>query len=363
MATIQKYKTKTGENRFRVKWRDEDKFKSKSFDRYTKAKDYLTELENALREGSYVAPNKTILKDFLDTWFSNYKKGLAIKTVIGYENCINHIKNQLGNNELQKLSAADIDAAYKNLSVKLSGKTLQYIHMVLNLSLKAAVKKRLIRSNPCEVVDRPTKKKYESNFIRPEDIQKYLDVFKGSWIYTGVLLGLFCGLRRGEILALEWKDVDLINGLITVDKSAGRHKKEFYEKGTKSERRRTVHLPVALVDKLKDIKEEQEKRKEEFTGIYKESNFVLVEENGTRPDPSLISRHFNRKIKSSKLPHVRFHDLRHTAVSLMILNGTDIKTVSDIAGHSSITMTADIYAHVIEESKKKAADGLNKYLE
>lgn len=99
-----------------------------------------------------------------------------------------------------------------------------------------------------------------------------------------------------------------------------------------------------------------------FGKEYRDSDFVITEDNGTRPSLSYISRFFNRRIKSSGLPHVRLHDLRHTAASLMLLEGIDLKTVSEILGHSSITITADIYAHVMSESRKKAAQSLEKYI-
>lgn len=133
-------------------------------------------------------------------------------------------------------------------------------------------------------------------------------------------------------------------------------------KTTKSGKTRIVPLARGVAKILKEQRKKQLEFRLFFGEEYCDSDFVITEENGTRPGLSYISRFFNRRIKSSGLPHVRLHDLRHTAASLMLLEGVDLKTVSEILGHSSITITADIYAHVMSESRKKAAQSLEKYI-
>lgn len=363
MATINKYQTGTGGQRYRVLWRDPSgRQKSKSFDRYTKAKEFLTRLEHELRDGSYVEPSKTTVRKFLESWLDVHKKSLQYNTIEGYQYNIAHINAQIGDTYLQKLTPGDIENMYKALS-HLSGKYLQEIHAMLSLALKHAVKTRILNANPCDVVSRPKRVKFQAAFVRPEEVGKYLALFEGCWMYPAVVLALFCGLRRGELLALQWSDIRFKTGEITIRHSLEERKKEKVLKTPKNGKTRTVNM----TDGVAVILKAHRKRQLEFRMLlgkqYHSSGFVIVEDDGTQPAPSYASRFFARRIARSDLPRVRFHDLRHTAASLMLLEGVSLKTVSEILGHSGISITADIYAHVIDEAKKQAADSLEKYLQ
>lgn len=363
MATINKYQTSTGAQRYRVLWRDPSgRQKSKSFDKWQNANDFRIKLEHELREGSYVEPSKITVGQLLDDWLEIHRIGLQHNTVQGYEYNVRHIKNAIGNKYIQRLTPGDIERMYKALSEELSGKYLQEIHATLNLALKHAVKTHLLNSNPCDVVARPKKTKFQAAFIRPEDVERYLSIFKNCWMYPAVVLALFCGLRRGELLALRWNDINFKSGEITVKHSLEERGKEKVLKAPKNGKSRTVHM----MDGVAAVLKQHRKRQLEFKLIlgkqYHTSDFVIVEDDGTQPAPSYLSRYFARKIARSGLPRIRFHDLRHTAASLMLLEGVDLKTVSEILGHSGISITADIYAHVIDEAKKQAAERLEKYL-
>ncbi len=362
MASINKYKTPTGELRYRVIWRDPSgKQKSKSFDRYKRAADFMSKLEHELREGSYVEPSRITVRKFLDSWIEIHSANLQHKTIQGYKYNIGHINSVIGDKYLQVLTPGDIEMMYKALS-KLSGKYLQEIHATLSLALKHAVKTRLLNNNPCDVVDRPKRVKFQANFIEPADVEKYLDQFRNCWMFPAVALSLFCGLRRGELLALRWEDIRFKSNEIFVRHSMEEQDGEKVLKSPKSGKMRIVPMAAGTTNIIKQHRKKQIELQLLLGEDYHESNFVITEDNGTRPALSYLSRAFNRRIKRSGLPHVRLHDLRHTAASLMLLEGVDLKTVSEILGHSSITITADIYAHVFNESRKKAAESLEKYI-
>jgi integrase len=364
MATIKKYFTKDERPRYRVMWRDGKQQKSKSFDRFTAANDFKIALEHGKREGSYVEPNKETVKSFLHDWLEIHKEGLANSTIAGYKKNIEYICEYIGNIPLQRLNTAHIEKMYRQLSKdkKLSGTYLLYIHRVLNVAMKYACKLKLINNNPCQFVTTPKKNKFTAAFVKPEDIQKYLDLFRDAWIFPSIALSMICGLRRNETLALRWQDVDLKNGVIHVIHSVERINGEFKLKTPKSGKTRDVNMPQGMIDLLKAHKKKQKEMRLLLGEEYKVSDFVVTEDDGTRPDPRYATRFFMRRLSKSNLPYVRFHDLRHTAASLMLLEGIDIKTVSEVLGHSSITITMDIYGHVLDEAKKKAADSLNKYL-
>jgi integrase len=365
MASIQKYQTKEGKTRYRVMWRDGNKPKSKSFDKWTPANDFKISLEHTKREGSYVAPSKLTVREYLKDWLDTRKDGLSNSSAMGYAYNINHANEYIGDLALQGLNASDIEKMYKLLrkDKQLSGTYLLYIHRVLNIAFKDACKKKLINNNPCQYADAPKKNKFTASFVRPDDVSDYLALFADSWIYPAIAISLFCGLRRSEILALQWENIDFKNGKINVKHSVERIKGEFILKSPKSGKSRSVNMPVGIIDLLQSHKKKQKENRLLLGEKYNKSDFVITEDNGTRPDPKYVTRFVSRRLKASKLSYIRFHDLRHTAASLMILEGNDIKTVSDILGHASIAITADTYAHVIEESKKKAADSLNKYLQ
>lgn len=359
MATIQKYKTEKG-YRWRVRWRDETgKQKSKTFDRQRLAKDFLTKLEHEMREGSYVEPSSITLREFLESWIESYKANIAPNTERGYRVNIKHICSILGNKPLQKIIPVDIEAAYRQLGENLSGTSLLYIHRTLSRALSQAEKQRLINRNPCDFVETPKKNKnFEAKFVHPDDIGKYLDAFKGHYLYPAVCLAMFCGLRRGEVLGLQWNDIDWKNNAIIV-----RH--NMTDDGPfipKSGEIRAVPLTEAMAGILKNHRKRQQCFMEKLWDEYYRSDYVVTYDDGTLIKPRVLSKNFAFVLKKAGLDPVRFHDLRHTAASLMLHEGVELKTVSEILGHSSISITADIYGHVIEEKKKQAAQKLDKYI-
>lgn len=313
-----------------------------------------------MREGSYVNPTKKILSEFLDEWFEIHKQGLEHNTIVGYKYNIKHINSKIGSKHLQSLSPADIEKMYKDLN--LSGKYLQEIHSTLNLALKYAVKNRLISFNPIDVVSRPKKIKYQAGFVRPDQVKDYLNVFKDCWAYPAVALAMFCGLRRGEVLALKWEDVNYSKMQISIKHAVIVQDNELVLKKPKNNQTAIISMPPSIARILKEYRKLQSKNKLLLGEEYKDSDYIIREDNGTRPKPSYLSRFFNRRITSSGLSHIRFHDLRHTTASLLIMEGIDLKTVSEILRHSSVKITGDLYGHVIEEHKRQAANKLNKYL-
>lgn len=359
MASIEKYETKNGQ-RWRVRWRDETgKQKSKTFVRQRLAKDFLVKLEHETREGSYVEPSSITLKEYLETWIESYKSNISHNTERGYRVNIRHICSILGDKPLQKIIPADIEKAYTQLAQTLSGTSVLYIHRTLNRALKFAEKQQLLKRNPCIFVEAPKKNKdFKARFVLPDDIPKYLNAFKEHYLYPAVCLAMFCGLRRGEVLGLQWSDIDWRNKIIHV-----RHNMTDDGLTTpKSGEARTVPLSDAMAKVLKEQRKRQQRFMEKLWDQYHRSEFVITYDDGSLIKPRALSKNFAAVLKKAGLKPVRFHDLRHTAASLMIHEGVELKTISEILGHSSITITADIYGHIIEEKKKEAAQKLDKYI-
>ncbi|MCG8688185.1 MAG: site-specific integrase [Desulfobacterales bacterium] len=316
-----------------------------------------------------MSPVKTTVKEYLAQWLPKHTQQLSDKTKENYKKMIeNHITPNIGTIPIQKLNAGQIENMYTALGDSkrkspLSPKSIHYVHAVLNASLKAAVRLRLLSANPCNHVKLPERKStFEGTIIPPDQVGLYLDALKGTWVYPAVIISITCGLRRGELLGLKWSDINLKTRKLTVNRSAYRVGSEMHEKPPKNGKTRSVYISTALGDLLRQHKKERRHHRLLYGPEYIPSDYVVVYDDGRRPRPDGLSRFFRRRIKAAKLPHVRFHDLRHTAASLMILGGNDIKTVSDTLGHSSISITADIYAHTIDEARKQLADSMDKYL-
>ena len=365
MATIQKYITDNDQIRWRVRWRDNGKQRSKSFDRQRLARDFMIKLEHDMRQGAYVSPVKITVDAYLDDWLPIHTQNLSDKTKLNYRSMIDRrINPYIGKIEIQKLNAGHIEKMYSNLSVDLSPTSIYYVHSILSAALKSAMRQRLISTNPCTLLKPPEKKtSFEGKMVPPDQVSKYLDAIKDTWIYPAVIISITCGLRRGEIVGLKWSDINFKTRKLTVNRSAYRLKNEMLEKPPKNGKVRSVYIPDTLATLLHQQKKQQKRYRLLLGPEYIVSDYVIVYEDGHRPRPDGLSRFFRRRIKAKGLDHIRFHDLRHTAASLMLYGGNDLKTVSDTLGHSSIKITADIYAHTIDDAKKQLADSMSKYLE
>lgn len=355
MAKIQKYKTKSG-FRWRVRWVADGERKSRTFGKWNAADDFRKSLEHNLAEGTYTEPSDVTLSAFLSAWIESYKATVSPATENGYRVNIRHVSDVLGTKKLQKVTPTDIDAMYAKLSETLSGTSVLYVHRVLSRALKQAVRQRLINTNPCTFVDTPKKEKDQgAQFIHANDVSKYLTALDGNYLYPAVCLALFCGLRRGEALALQWSDIS--NGKMTV-----RHNMTYSGmKAPKSGYSRSIPITAPIKEMLQAQKDKQKHFKELLWNKYHKSDFVVTYDDGQQIDPRVFSKAFHAALVRAGLPVVRFHDLRHTAASLMIMEGVDMKTVSEVLGHQSIKITADIYGHIADEHKLDAMNRLNKF--
>ena len=264
----------------------------------------------------------------------------------------------MGNKQIQRLQPAEIEAAYIELGKTLSPKSVLYIHTTITRALGMAEKQRMITRNPCIYVERPKQDpQSKTSFIHPNDISRYIKTFEDTYLYVPVCLALFGGLRRGEALGLQWADVDLKRSILTIKNNL------TYDglRKPKNGKYRTVPISAPIRRVLIEQREHQNQNKEMYWENYHRSDYVCTKEDGAILDPSTISSRFGQILSRDRIPHVRFHDLRHTAASLLIMEGVDLKTVSDILGHSSISITADVYGHVLDDHKAKAVSKLDKY--
>lgn len=365
MATIEKRN-----NKYTVRYSVYDETgkrrqKRKTFNSSTAAKKFKIEIEKQLLDNTYIEETKDTLSQYLHDWLESRKNQIAPNTYRGYKKNIEHITKIIGNKNLQKLTPVHIRKAYEELLTELSSTSVLYIHRTLNKALKDAVRDQLISRNPCEFVEAPKKDPtFEACFLHPDEIPELLNAFKNHDLYLAVALGVLRGLRRNEILALTWQDIDLRANIIHVRHNINWNGDSYSLDRPKSKKSiRTVPISNKLKELFKEQKRRQIEYKQKFWNKYYKSDFVITYKDGTLIKPATFSKTFARELKNNGLRHVRFHDLRHTAASLMLIEGVQLKVVSEILGHSTVSITADLYSHVIDELKREASLKLDsKYL-
>jgi len=196
-------------------------------------------------------------------------------------------------------------------------------------------------------------------------VHRIIELGNEEEIYPLVVLCMTCGLRKGEALSLKWDNVSLAERRLRIvgnlcrvgqeeDEDGRRHcVYEILEPKTKSSIR-TIYLPEVAYQALLLQKQRQEREKEAYAEIYLDEGFVFARPDGRYLNPRQMLEHFHKFLEKYGITDIRFHDLRHTAATMMIESGISIKIVQDILGHSNLATTADIYSHVSENAKEKA---------
>jgi len=334
----------------------------------------LAEIIHQLNTDSYLEPTKLTLGQWLDKWLSEYKKGkLKAGTYENYETIINvHIKPVLGNIPLAKLQPHMLQAFYNEKLENgradgkggLSTRMVHYFHTIINQALKQAVKEGLLPRNPAEVTSPPAIKNKQMRPLTEEELLKFFDAAKDDRLYAAYVVAATTGLRRGELLGLCWDCVDFEKGIIIVKRQLLILKNGLtLEETTKTKSgKRTVVLPEDTIRELKAHRKRQVQEKLLLGEVYQDHNLVFCKPDGTPLDPSEFTKHFQRLLKKAGLPEIRLHDLRHTYATLLLKKGVPAKIVQELLGHSSITITLDLYSHVTLEMKKLAAESLNGLL-
>lgn len=237
---------------------------------------------------------------------------------------------------------------------------------VLEEETDTSIKNNMISNNPCMAVTLPKRDKGEVLYFTPEQANQFLEAVKETKHYPLYVLEMITGLRLGEIVALRWENVDLDEKRIDIKLSAAIVSKEVQsENGVihsevilqspKTKKSiRTLYIEEPLVSMLKNLRKEQLQKCMLFGDAFNNSGFVFTNDYGNMLHPRTIQDHFKRAIKKVGLPNLHFHSLRHTAASMMLFNGVDIKTVQEILGHEDIQTTLGIYTHIMEETKRDA---------
>ena len=303
---------------------------------------------------------------YLRYWLDSYcKSHLAANTVRGYTvNVENHIIPRIGTIKLNRLQPKDIQKMYADLlAAGLSGTSVRYVHNNLHKALGAAVKAQVIPRNPADLVDPPKVDHHEAAVLTPEQARALLTACAGHDVYLPVLLGLSLGLRRGEALGLQWTDVDMKAGTVTIRHSASFPKGGFCLSTPKTKNsRRTLLMPDILREAL-DLATAQQSEWAAAVGAgFNPHGLVCCQVDGSPMTSGILQHHFYELLTSNNLPVIRFHDLRRTNATFMLRNSVPAKITSAMLGHSSVGITLDIYSHVMTEMQEGAAGVIDSVL-
>lgn len=331
------------------------------------AEAFLLELNNRLATNTYLPDQVLLMCDYLTDWLEIYVKvNLRRSTYLGYKRIIeNHLTPHLGRFDLKKLTSIDIDKLYAYLLQNgradgkggLSAKTVLYTHRVLNEVMEHAVKKRLIYHNPVKtVMNIPKPKRFKGTVYSADEILQLLEFVKGTQFEIPVALAAICGLRRGECLALMIDDIDFDSKTISIHKQfLDLDNKATLGEPKSEESNRIISAPTEVFDIIQRHIEYNAEKKEMLGTDYEDHRLLVCHYDGTPIRPVYFTKNFARMIERNKLKSIRFHDLRHSCASLMLRSGIAMKTASLILGHSAIGITADLYTHVLDDTKKEAA--------
>lgn len=325
----------------------------------------LTELLASLDKGIYTPPGKLTVADLLEEWLRGYvKTNCSRRTAESYESTIkHHLIPALGHIPLRQLQPPAIQAYYAETCKKLSSKSVLYHHRILKHSLKYALRQGYLGRNPCDLVDPPKPQKKTMRTLTPAEVATLLETAQDSQFYPVIYTALSTGLRQAELLALRWRDIDFESGSILVSRAF--YKRcgvcEFQEPKTAHSRRR-VSMTLKLAAFLKEYKAERESLFLHLGRLLRLDDLVFANIEGKPLDPGVVSHSFARVVKRAGLENVRFHDLRHTFASLMLLKGAKPKVISEALGHSSVAFTMDVYSHIIDGMQQDAMALLDEVL-
>jgi integrase len=315
--------------------------------------------------GAYLEPSKLTLSAFLDQWLAHIRSQVAPRTFERYEELARkNIAPLLGQAVLMKLRPAQISAAYakaltsgrRNGQGGLAPRTVHHMHRILRQALALAVKWNLIVKNPADDVDPPKVERAKMRALDAAETAELIDHFRPTRMFMPVLLGVLCGLRRGEVTALKWRSFDLDHGQMAIDQSTEQTRAGIRSKETKSGRARTVALPSLVVEELRRHRVRQAEELLRVGVRHSDDVFVIAQEDGSPLQPNSLTHEFVRLLaKAPALPRVRFHDLRHSHATHMLAGGVHPKIAQERLGHSSVGITLDLYSHVLPGMQEDAA--------
>jgi len=332
----------------------------------------LSELLHQLDNGTFIKPGKTTLAEYLERWLKEYAwANLAPRTAEGYELIVRrHLIPGLGNitltglkpEHVQRYQSEKLSCGRADGKGGLSPRTVRHHYTTLHTAIEHAVKMGLLNRNAADGVSPPRYQRYQWQSLSEFGLSSLLEAASGSPYYVLFYQALFTGMRRSELLALRWCDVDLLLCRVEVTRSLHQLRTgEVVITPPKSARsRRMVSLPPSAAQLLQEHKEEQARQRATVGIELREDDLVFSDLEGKPLRPDSVTHAWVKLVRRIGLKGIRLHDARHTHASLMLKQGVHPKIVQERLGHASIQMTLDTYSHVAPGLQEAAAVGFDK---
>jgi integrase len=333
----------------------------------------LRRLLRTLDTGEHVDPTRMTTARWLETWLAAVREEIAPRSYDRYAGIVErHLIPWLGNLPVAKLAPGHIQEFYNQLAVggrrdgrsgALAPRSRRQIHRVLTTALKRAVEQQVIGRNPCDSFQSrlPRVEQREMATLSAEQASNLIEHTRNSELYWPVLLALATGMRRGEVLALRWRSVDIDRGILRVVESLEQTSRGLRFKPPKNNRSRAITLPRFAIEELRWRKREQAETLLALGMRQDESTVICARANGEPLAPVALTHLFSRLIESLKdhMPRIRFHDLRHTHATQLLIAGVHPRIAQERLGHSTVALTLDLYSHVTPTMQEDAASKID----
>lgn len=329
------------------------------------AKSVMHKMITDMEQGKIAKRTNKTMAEWMDEWLDSYMPNIEETTRNGYATKIKcYIKPAIGDILIQSLRAEHVQKMVNDMITRgLSPKNIQDTYNNVNAAMKLAVKIHLIPYNPCEGVSLPKRKKYKATVYTPSMIRELLVASKGTDMYLPILILASAGLRRGELLALRWDDIDFENGILKVRRNMVKGKNGYIIKAPKSEAGvRDIHLGSDVVKELNQARVEYMKEMLAYGPGYQNLGFVIRRADGSPYCPDSMTRKWIRFLERNGLPKIRLHDLRHSNATALIQAGVNPRVVQQRLGHADVNITLNTYTHVLPEMDIEAAEKLDSMI-
>jgi integrase len=310
--------------------------------------------------GQYVDPSRETIAQFAERWLRDWAAGnVSNKTYSGYEDLLRkHVCSSVGSTPIQKLRAADLQRVYAAMARDgLADRTRLHCHRVVHLMLRHATQWGVVHQNVASLLDAPANRGKEIDVLTPAQVQIILQTLRGRSLYPIVAVALGTGMRRGELLALRWQDVDLDGATLRVERALEQTQRGglVFKAPKTVYGKRTITLPASTVTELRaHWKAQQERRLVLGIGKAPEDSPVFATWDGSTRSPNALTKEWSIAMKAAGVK-ATFHSLRHTHASTLIASGLDVLTISRRLGHGSPAITLGVYGHLFKTDDRAAA--------
>ncbi|MEE1668015.1 site-specific integrase [Streptomyces sp. WAC07094] len=268
----------------------------------------------------------------------------------------------LGSKRLESFGVADVRRFLIRMEKDTTAATAKESHRVLRSALSSACREELIVRNVAKLVEPPRTANKELGPWTLDETLDFLAASRRDPLYAAFVLAIGMGLRRGEIIGLRWSDLDLDNRVLYVRQQTQRRRGVLYDDDPKSRRRRVVPLPALCIAPLRWHRMRQSAARVKAGEQWHESGYVFTTRTGRQVEPRNVYRSFTRVAKSAGLRVIRLHDARHGTATLLTAAGVAPRVVMEILGHSQISITMDVYTHVVQDTQREAMSHMDKLL-